>query len=150
MSPITPGQSPQSHERESHPKKSELFELHFGELSPERRQAVAVHLRSCDPCRAFVADLSSIEDALALAPEDAPPADGLDRVLARIGQTPPVPERRDHRLRSILPSLVAIAGGVTMIHQGGVVGALAFFLGGALLTLAIAPVLILESQRRAS
>ena len=133
-----------------HPKRSELVALHYDELEGERREVVAAHVAECDACRRLSAELSSIESALSLGPDEAPPADGLERVLARVGDVQPARERREYGLRAIVPSLVAVVGGVTMVVQGGVTGAITFFFVGALVTFALAPVLILESQRRAS
>jgi hypothetical protein len=42
-----------------------------------------------------------------------------------------------------------VAGSLA-VAQGGVAAALAFFVVGAIVTLSVAPVLILESQRRSS
>ena len=133
-----------------HPAPGELLELHFGELEAERRDAATVHLRDCAACRALLADVAWAESALLAGPDAAPPADGLERVLARIEAVRPARERRSGWLRAALPSAAALLAGSVAVHQGGIVAALAFFALGSLVTLAIAPVLILESQRRPS
>ena len=134
----------------SHPTPGELLELHFGELEEQRRPAVAAHAAGCGECGALLADLGWLEQALASGPDDAPPADGLDRVLARVEGLRPARATRDRGVRPLLPSLAAVAFGVVAVHEGGFAAALVFFLAGALVTLALAPVLILESQRRPS
>ena len=60
----------------------------------------------------------------------------------------PARERRSGWLRAALPSAAALLAGSVAVHQGGVVAALAFFAVGSIVTLSLAPVLILESQRR--
>jgi anti-sigma factor RsiW len=131
-----------------HPAPGELLELHFGEFPADRRDAAAAHVRDCAACRALLADVAWAERALATGPEDAPPADGLERVLARIEAVRPARERRSGWLRAALPSAAALLAGSVAVHQGGVVAALAFFAVGSIVTLSLAPVLILESQRR--
>jgi predicted anti-sigma-YlaC factor YlaD len=131
-----------------HPAAGELLELHFGEEDAARRDAVAAHARDCADCRALLADVAWVERALATGPEDAPPADGLQRVLARIETVRPARERQSRWLRTAAPCAVAIVGGLLAVHQGGFVAALALFGVGSIVTLSLAPVLILESQRR--
>ena len=131
-----------------HPAPSELLELHFGELGASRRDALTSHVRECRACRSVLADVEWAEGALADWPSDTPPADGLERVRARIDAVRPARERRAHWLRTAAPCAAAVLAGGVAAHQGGVVAALAFFALGSVLTLAIAPVLILESQRR--
>ncbi len=131
-----------------HPATGELLELHFGELEGAQRDASAGHVRDCAACRALLADVEWAERALATGPEDAPPADGLQRVLARIETVRPARERRNGWLRAALPSAAALLAGSVAVHQGGIVAALAFFAVGSIVTLSLAPVLILESQRR--
>jgi hypothetical protein len=132
----------------THATSGELLELHFGELPAPRRDALAAHVRGCAGCRSVLDDLTWTEEALLAVPDGEPPADGLERVLVRIGAVRPVRERPRPWLRAFAPSAAAALAGVLAAHHGGIVAALAFFAGGSILTLAIAPVLILESQRR--
>ena len=132
----------------SHPSTAVLVELHFGERQGPEAEAGRAHVRDCAACAAVFADLRWAEDALAAVPAPDPPADGLERVLARVGSVRPAGGRRSGWVRTTVPSVaVALAGGVA-VQQGGAVAALAFFVLGSIVTLAIAPVLILESQRR--
>lgn len=133
-----------------HPGAGELLELHFGELHEAGRKAAEAHVRECAACAGFLAELRSVDAALAAGPDDAPPADGLTRVLARIEAVRPARERRAHWVGAALPSALALLAGSVAVHQGGLVAALVFFALGSIVTLAIAPVLILESQRRSS
>jgi len=131
-----------------HPAPGELLELHFGELPSEHADAASAHVRDCPPCRAFLADVAWVEQALLAGPEGAPPADGLARVQARIEAVRPARERGEHWLRTVAPCAAALLAGGVAVHQGGPVALLAFLAVGSILTLALAPVLILESQRR--
>lgn len=133
-----------------HPTAGELIELHFGELDEARGRSLRAHAGGCPACSAFLADLQWVEQALGAGPGDAPPPDGLERVLARIGTVRPARERRAHWLRAAAPCAAALLAGSVAVQQGGAVAALAFFALGSIVTLAIAPVLILESQRRSS
>ncbi len=131
-----------------HPTPGELLELHFGELDEARAAVLTAHVGDCAPCRAIVADVEWVEQELAAGPSEAPPTDGLQRVLARIEAVPPARRAVAHGLRAALPSLAALLAGSVAVHQGGAAAALAFFAVGAIVTLSVAPVLILESQRR--
>jgi anti-sigma factor RsiW len=131
-----------------HPAPGELIELHFGELADDRRDAASTHVRDCAACRALLADVAWVEGALREAPEDGPPADGLERVLSRIEAIRPAREKRDDWLRTAAPCAAALLAGGLAVQQGGPVALLAFLAVGSILTLAVAPVLILESQRR--
>ncbi len=131
-----------------HPAPGELLELHFGELPAERREAASVHVRDCAGCRTVLADVAWAEAVLQAGPEYDPPADGLQRVLARIEAVRPARERRRHWLRTVAPCAAAVLAGGVAAHQGGAVALLVLMALGSILTLALAPVLILESQRR--
>jgi hypothetical protein len=132
----------------SHPTPGELLELHFGELQGARSGAAGAHARDCPACRQLLADVEWLEGALATGPLDAPPADGLERVLARIEGLRPARERPARALRALAPCAAALLAGVAAARLGGAAAALAFFALGSIVTLSLAPVLILESQRR--
>jgi hypothetical protein len=126
-----------------------MLDLHFGEPDGAGHEAVVrAHVRGCAACRAFLADVEWVEGALAALPGDAPPADGLARVLARVEGVRPARERRRDGLRAVLPIAAALLAGSAAVHQGGLAALLAFFGVGSIVTLSLAPVLILESQRR--
>jgi anti-sigma factor RsiW len=131
-----------------HPAPGDLLELHFGELPADRRDAASAHVRACAACRALLDDVAWAERALLDGPDDTPPADGLERVLARIEAVRPARERRDGWLRTVAPCAAAVLAGGVAVHQGGALAFLAFLAVGSILTLALAPVLILESQGR--
>ncbi len=132
----------------SHPAPSELALLHFGEITGPRREACEAHVRDCAACRTTVADMEWVEQALLLGAAGAPPADGLERVLARIETVRPARERRAQGLRAALPCGAALAAFGVAAQLGGLVAALALLVVGSVVTLSLAPVLILESQRR--
>jgi hypothetical protein len=131
-----------------HPAPGELLELHFGELSGDRGVAVSAHLRDCAACGALLADVAWAEEVLRTGPAEGPPVDGLERVLARIETVRPARERRQHWLRTVAPCAAAVLAGALAAHQSGPLALLALVAVGSILTLALAPVLILESQRR--
>jgi anti-sigma factor RsiW len=133
-----------------HPTPGELLELHFGELEGGQREACEGHARGCAACRELLADVERTERDLLAGPGDAPPTDGLARVLARIEAVRPARARPAHWLRAGAPSAAALLAGSVAAVQGGAVAALAFLALGSIVTLALAPVLILESQRRSS
>jgi len=155
----------------SHPSLDALLELHFDEASSGERAALEAHLRSCRECTGHLFELRRLERSLALGPDDAPPEDGLERVLARVAEVRPVPRRRSEWALVTVPCGAAMAAGIWAIRAGGerltalglVAGAplglsgelfglslaaLGLVVAGALVTLALAPVLILESNGR--
>ena len=156
----------------THPSPGALLELYFGEAPGDEREAFEAHLRGCRECASFVQELGRIERALAGGPDDAPPRDGLERVLARVAAVRPARGRRAEWAVALVPSALALLAGAWAIRAGGerlttlglVTGAslgpvsgellglsLAAFglvVVGALITLALAPVLILESHGR--
>jgi anti-sigma factor RsiW len=131
-----------------HLAPSELALLHFREIPGPQRETYEAHVRDCAACRTTLADMEWVERALLLGAEDAPPADGLQRVLARIETVRPARERGAHGLRAALPCGAALAAFGVAAHQGGFVAALALLAVGSVVTLSLAPLLILESQRR--
>jgi len=155
-----------------HPSPGALIELHFEEAPPREREGLLGHVRACASCQELVRELASVERALASGPDDAPPPDGLERVLARVAGVRPARQRRAEWALAAVPSAGALLAGVWAVRAGGerlttlglVPGAVAGpvsaeFLGlslaalglvvvGALVTLALAPVLILESHGR--
>lgn len=132
----------------SHPPPSDLVLLHFGEVTGPRREACEAHVRDCAACRTLVADVEWVEQSLLPGADDAPPADGLTRVLARIETVRPAREHRAQGLRAALPCAAGLAAFAVAAQQGGIVAALAVLAVGSLVTLSLAPLLILESQRR--
>jgi len=133
-----------------HPSPGDLIDLHFGELLPGRASACRSHLRGCRVCSAFAGELERVERLLATARAGDPPRDGLARVLSRIEKVQPARQRRDRALIALAPCASALLLGWAAVQQAGAWGALAFFILGSVVTLAIAPILILESKERPS
>jgi hypothetical protein len=155
-----------------HPLPGALLELHFDEAAALERDAVAAHVRTCAACAAWIDEVRRLERALAAGPDDAPPPDGLQRVLARVAQTPPARRWGAGWAHVVFPSAAAMAAGAWAIREGAerlgalglvpnaVAGSLpgdlllvslataGVLAAGALVTLAVAPVLILESHGR--
>jgi anti-sigma factor RsiW len=131
----------------THPTPAELLELHFGESGPVRGSRLAAHARRCPACHALLADVAWAESLLSAVPAEEPPADGLDRVLARISNAAPAASPTP-AWRAALPSAAALGAGGLAAALGGVTAALVFLAAGSLVTLSLAPALILDSQRR--
>ena len=154
----------------THPSPGALTDLHFGEPGPGQDAALA-HIGECGECGAFVADLRGLEAELRVGPDDVPPRDGLQRVLARVATVHPARARRAEWTRLAAPSSAVLLAAAWAIRVGSerllaldlvqrfVPGPLAGLAGiglaaaavlgvGTLVTLAVAPVLILESDGR--
>lgn len=116
-------------------------------------------------------EASWVERALAEAPDEPAPGDGLARVMAEIERTPQVPAPGPGWTPAVAASLLGVAVGAGLIAWGGAwlmdapqllgysvpslgpvarlgLAALAFFGTGSFATLALAPVLLLESGPR--
>jgi hypothetical protein len=132
----------------THPTPGELLELHFGEAKPARAERLAAHARGCEECRLLLDDVAWTERLLAVAPDEGPAEDGLARVFARIEADRPAPLPRRTGLRAALPSAAAILAGALAVGLWGATAAVAFFAAGTLVTLSLAPMLILETQAR--
>jgi hypothetical protein len=156
----------------THPSPGALLELHFGEAPAHAREALAAHATECAECASFARELRGIERALSTGPEDTPPRDGLERVLARVAAVRPARTRGAEWALAVIPGAAALAAGAWAIRTGGErlaslglvpataagpltgellglsLAALGLVLVGALVTLALAPVLILESHGR--
>jgi hypothetical protein len=156
----------------THPSPGSLLELHFAEAPAHAREALAAHVKQCAECGAFARELRGIERALASGPDDAPPRDGLERVLAQVAAVRPAGARRAEWLLAVVPSALALVAGAWAVRAGGErltalglvpdaslgvvsaellglsLAALGLVVVGALVTLALAPVLILESHGR--
>jgi ferric-dicitrate binding protein FerR (iron transport regulator) len=155
-----------------HPSADALLELHFDEATPGERAPLEQHLRGCADCATFVSELRRLERELALGPDDAPPRDGLERVLARVASVTPARRRGAEWALAAGPCGAAMLAGAWAIRAGGErlsalqilsgaaigplsgellglsLAALGLVVLGALITLALAPVLILESHGR--
>ncbi|HXY41468.1 MAG TPA: hypothetical protein VEQ10_17460 [Vicinamibacteria bacterium] len=130
----------------THPTPAELLELHFDEARGARAASLLRHARACPDCSRLLADLGWAERLLAVAPEVHPPADGLRRVLAAI-EGLPAPARRPRAApAAVLPSAAAVLAGGLVLALGGLTAGAVFLAAGCLLTLSLAPMLILEAR----
>jgi anti-sigma factor RsiW len=156
----------------AHPHPNELLACALAEAGDNERRRIEEHVRACEACRAYVTLIEDTTSALADWPEEEPPADGLDRVLARVRSARPAGAWRDEWLRPVLASLAGVVLGSLVIYAAGAqilalpsvaqaplfgpvkafsgfgLAALVFFGIGSWVTLALAPMLILESQSR--
>jgi anti-sigma factor RsiW len=157
-----------------HPSSADLLDLHFEEAEGSRRDRLAAHAEGCPRCRETLAELAWIERALAVRPEEGPPADGLERVLERVaGERPTVP-RANGWLAPVVATLAGVGIAAAAIYAAGAwllpaalppmtptplldparavsgfgLATLGFFGIGSFVTLALAPVLLMEAQSR--
>lgn len=74
----------------------ELVELHAGEIEAERSRALRQHLEHCPRCRAYLAALDELDQALTQAMPSAVPSPDFDaRLQARITEQECIPTRAD-------------------------------------------------------
>jgi predicted anti-sigma-YlaC factor YlaD len=156
----------------THPTPGALLELHFGEAAPRERALLTAHLGACEACAAFVREAAAIELSLASGLDEAPPRDGLERVLERVAVVRPLRRRPAEWALAVVPSAAALCAGAWAVRAGGErlttlgivsgaglgplspellglsLAALGLVVVGAVVTLALAPVLILESNGR--
>jgi hypothetical protein len=153
---------------DAHPTAGEILERCFDEAGRSAASAMDAHLVRCTACRAVADEIAWAEALLRPDPDEAPPAGGLERVLARVGAAPR-PAARRLWLRAAVPSAAVVAAGAFAIRHAGArvlasglvpdaalapltalsgfgLAAAVFFAAGSLFTLAVAPFLILEAQ----
>jgi anti-sigma factor RsiW len=153
-----------------HPSPTELLDLHFDELRGPRRNRIAMHVSDCPRCRETVESLEWVQRSLATLPEEAPPEDGLARVMESIAHSRPSVRTRAGWTAPVAASFGGVGAGVGVIYAAGArlltlpmvaelplleplkvlssfgLAALVFFSIGSFVTLALAPVLMMESQ----
>lgn len=100
-------------------------EMALDVLSGYERATAQAHLNECAGCRAYVGSLTHISDRLlTLVPGVEPPVGFEDRVMSRIGLTPP--RSRQQSPRRWLPIAVAAAVAALVFGIGGwVIGGIA-------------------------
>ncbi len=97
-------------------------ELALDILSGEERAAVQAHLNECPECREYVGSLTQVGDRLlTLVPGVEPPVGFEDRVLARMGLTPPK-ARESHKQRWLVVAAAAAVAALVFGVGGWVVG----------------------------
>jgi anti-sigma factor RsiW len=155
----------------AHPHAHVLATLALGEVDAGTRQRLAAHLAGCPACRAEVASIEETLATLANWPDEAPPTDGFERVLARLAASPERPRGATSShgwLAATLRCLAGVSAGASLIYLlgthlatlplwtrltvaaplrtfGGIgLAALVFFVVGSFFTLALTPVLLLE------
>jgi anti-sigma factor RsiW len=152
--------------------RNALLALHFDEGEPRTDARTRAHLETCARCREYLHGLGDVERQLRAWTDEPLPAYLADRLFARVARSVQVSvpriERRAPALLALLPLMAVLmtAGraladrlgalaswseiaqwpGVALLGTSGVTVVL-LLLGGGLLTLAIAPALMLESQR---
>lgn len=153
-----------------HPTPADLLDLHFGEAEGARRARIASHVKECPGCYETLADLEWVESSLAAVPEEEPPANGLERVMERVARERRAAPRPNGWLIPMAASLAGVAAGAAAIYAAGArilasvpasptplleparvvsgfgLAALVFFGIGSFVTLALAPVLMMELQ----
>lgn len=150
--------------------RNALLALHYGEGDAA---GAAAHAEGCAECRAYLQALREIEGALAGWGEEKPPVDLRERVLARATRPAQLPARRNPAaapsaapLLAMLPVMAAVVLAVN--HLGAYVArwpywealapwlqdvapfgavAAALAVAGGVASLAMAPVLVLDSRK---
>lgn len=103
-------------------------DLALDEVTGEARADALAHIATCDLCRAMVAELALVADAvLVVAPAHEPPPGFESRVLRRIGSPTSMRGRARRALPAIAAALVAatlgIAGGAQLAQRDSTDGA---------------------------
>lgn len=149
--------------------RNALLALHYGEGDAA---GAAAHVERCTECRAYLEALREIEGALTGWAEEKPPADLRERVLShatRPAQLPAQPRPAVPSAAPLLAMLPVMAAFVLVVnHLGAYVAswpywealapwlqdvapfgavAAALAVAGGVASLAIAPVLVLESRK---
>jgi hypothetical protein len=155
-----------------HPTPGELLDLHFGEARGRQGSRTAAHVAACPRCREEIASVEWVERSLAALPEEAPPADGLERVMSHVGGEGRARGRGPGWLGPMAAGVAGLGGSAAVIYGLGAwllalppfaqwcvlepariasgfgLAALAFFAVGSFVTLALAPALLMEAQAR--
>ncbi|HEX6938775.1 MAG TPA: zf-HC2 domain-containing protein [Longimicrobiales bacterium] len=108
-----------------HPGFERLSRYADGEFTGSRRDRIAAHLAACDRCRDTIRFIRELGDVARRLPEPEPPADALDRLLARraagervlLPTADPVPvdiERR-HAIPTIAAMLAFVVVGSLLV-----------------------------------
>lgn len=148
--------------------RNALLALHDHEGEPA---GIAAHVETCAECRGYLQAIVEVEGALGGWMDEAPPADLRERVLVRATRPPQLPARHAvpasaAPLLAMLPVMAAFVGVVLKagaylaswpcwealvprVHGLAPFGAVALLLAlaGGLASLAVAPVLLLESKK---
>jgi len=155
----------------THPSQTRLLDRHAGALDHRACRDVDEHVEACSTCRDAVDALVWLDRQLTEWPAPAPPQDGLTRVMARIDGRHPAPlqlvwlaptaatlgavlvgslvlalvgpELASHTALASLPQ-----SGALRTVAGLSLAATVLFGIGSLITLALAPALLLEARRR--
>jgi hypothetical protein len=154
-----------------HPDPSDLLALDSPWGASARSARLSAHVSECGTCRETLAALADVERAIGGLPDASPPEEGLARVLERVRGSRPGRIARAS-LAPLVAGAVGVGAAVLLIACLGLrllqlpplaglpllaplrtasgmgLAALAFFALGSFVTLALAPVLLIESQRR--
>src|SRR4051812_19671421 len=88
-------------------------DLALDDVTGEARAAALGHLAMCDTCRALVAELALVADAVLLAaPEHEPPNGFESRVLGRLQPTPARRSTRRWVATGVAAAIVAVVAGL--------------------------------------
>lgn len=155
--------------------KNRLLSLHFHEGTAKEERAIQKHVDGCGDCRAYLALLAETDQALLGWENEFPLPGTLDTILTGLPEPQTAPEPAAKPSVAVTPivmiilSIVAIITGFSLLHDKitllpfwetmkswapvqflGSFGvtAVAFFLLGIVVTLALSPVLILDRQAK--
>ena len=157
--------------------KNHLLDLYFNEYSGKGEAALRKHAGQCPECRDYLSTLAQTDRVLHRWQDQVPHPHTLDFILENLPETLPEPEPAAPNTATvpvapflkIVVSIVAILGVLVLFHDkltrfafwetvqqwwfvklfGSLgVSAVLLFLLGTFITLALSPILILESQSR--
>jgi predicted anti-sigma-YlaC factor YlaD len=154
--------------------KNLLLDLYFHETSGKEKQKIRKHVEQCSECREYLMTLEQTNQSLHQWQDQSPLPDTLDIILEKIPDPEPKPVKAKPALAAapfikIAFSILAVLLILVFLHNQvtqfsfwetlqewwfvklfGSLGvtAVLFFLLGTFITLALSPVLILESKSR--
>lgn len=157
----------------NHQKHNQCVAFFFNDISEREQHQFQNHLEECDDCQAYVHTLKKTDVALKDWLDEAPRKDTFDRIMAAIpARTIRLPEKRKEAVwmpfMQITLAVMLLASLIYIVHTRlsvstiwstltqisffkslGSLGsvALLFFALGSFITLAIYPVLYLESRK---
>ena len=154
--------------------KNDVLALYFHEVNAKEEQNLRAHVDQCGECRDYLATLMQTAHALDAWPEEAPPAGTLDAIMAKLPEAPVTSPATQPALAAapfvkIISTILGIITVLVFLHDKvtrfpfwetlqewwlvrlfgpmGVTMVLFFLLGG-FITLALAPVYIMDSKAR--
>lgn len=154
--------------------KNLLLDLYFHEISGKEEQKIRNHVQQCSQCREYLLTLEQTHQSLHQWQDQSPLPETLDLIMEKIPEPTPKPASANLAQAAapfikIVVSILAVVLALVFLHNQVTqfsfwetlqewwfvklfgsfgVTAVLFFLLGTFITLALSPVLILESKSR--